>query len=57
MKDASVDRQCQSKHFFTKYYFIFCFMYFCSAIGFITIILKARHEELIVWRLDDGGQA
>ena len=29
------------------------FCYFLSSIGVITILLKARHEEWIIWRKDD----
>ena len=32
---------------------IFCLVIFCSAIGFVTILLTARHDDLISWRIDE----
>ena len=31
------------------YFFLFCILILCPAIGFFTVLLKARNEELIVW--------
>ena len=35
------------------HWFIFCHVILCPAIGFVSILFKARHEELTVCRMDE----
>ena len=41
------------KCYYTTRQKFFCSVILCLAIRFVTILLKARHEELIVWRIDE----
>jgi hypothetical protein len=41
--------ECGGYTFEDKFWNLFCYVIVCTAIGCVTILLKARHKDMIVW--------